>query len=217
MIYQSPVKEEPDSPIYSHGSMKFGITSGFIDEDTFQEIQIRPAYHELSDRQIGFAKGSQILFGDTRLRLNKGKHLNLEKIAVLDIVSAFPRNEFIKATSWEFSTGVEQEDVGAKDDKHVWGSALGFGMTEGSEAWFVSGFIDARTKLNTYLEDNYALGVGPHIRFVMHPSKDFAAELEYFHTENLAGDTENSSRGDVKLRWFPSAEYSLDIYAARVS
>ncbi|MCB0317198.1 MAG: DUF4105 domain-containing protein [Bdellovibrionales bacterium] len=212
----SPIKEIPDSPLTSHGSMKLGLATGIKEDKGFEEFQLRPAYHELSDLRSGFSQGSQILFLDTRFRLTEAEGLGLENLAILDIVSAYPRNEFIKTNSWEFSTIIEEQDVGYIQDSHVWESAIGFGASEGGADFLISIFLDAKFKMNRYLDDNYAFGLGPHLKFLLYSDESFTSELDYFFTENVSGDTQASSRAKLRLLYSPDTTSSLEVYLMRL-
>ncbi|MEZ4753832.1 MAG: hypothetical protein R3A13_05915 [Bdellovibrionota bacterium] len=218
--YHNPLTEIPKSPIESHASMKVAVTGGYAADSSFGELQLRPAYHSLSDKQIGFPQGSQILFMDTKLRFDKSNNFDLEKFTALDIVSAFPRNAFIKTTAWEFMTGIENQNIGlgsSRNEKLVWDSYFGLGSAVGGQTWLLAGFMDLRSKYNPDFDNSYALGLAPHLRALVNLSSELTIETEYFHSEYLAGDEHTASRADLRLRWFPEANHSIDIYGSRVS
>jgi hypothetical protein len=158
--YDIPVPVQPED---GHKSNRLSIAGGWHEHlRYFQEIQYRPAYHDLSDDDQGYVEGSQIKFAETTLRYyDKRNTLWLETLDIINIISISPMDKFFSPISWRVNTGFYRSGFRDKTESLVFqvspgggfaykvprlGTAYVFGETE----FDVSGRYD----------DDHAAGLG---------------------------------------------------------
>lgn len=85
------------------------VAQGFEGGNSFQEIQIRPAYHTLTDRPDGLLRGSQINFLNTTVRYDDTRQqLSLHQLQLIDIASFSPWNALFHPFSYTIQTGINR-------------------------------------------------------------------------------------------------------------
>lgn len=108
---QTPRVAAPARPDQGHGSARVGIGAGRYAGRTFQELDLRPVYHDLLDDQAGYVRGSQIEFFHTSLRRYEDERVRLERLTPLDMFSVAPRDDFFQPMSWRISAGWRRKPV----------------------------------------------------------------------------------------------------------
>lgn len=95
-------------PELGHGSDRLKIGFGQHEGEGFEEFAVRPAYHDLLAKDIGFGAGSQILFLDITARYyNNINESKLDRLDLISIVSLTPYDAIFKKKSWHFGIGVD--------------------------------------------------------------------------------------------------------------
>lgn len=96
-------------PKEGHKSNRTNIGCGIREGDLFQEIKIRPAYHNLMDNDNGYLAGSQIEFCDISLRYySDAKDVQLDSLDVINIISLSARDKFFHPISWKVRVGITE-------------------------------------------------------------------------------------------------------------
>jgi len=99
-------------PEKGHDSNRFGIGLGIREDRFFQEINLRPAYHELIDDDDGYLPGSQIEFCNISLRYySRDNNFDLESFDLVNIVSLSARDKFFKPISWKVGAGMTEGQI----------------------------------------------------------------------------------------------------------
>jgi hypothetical protein len=157
--YEVPAPARPDE---GHLSNRLRLGAGVRRDRIFEEVGIRPAYHDLLDNGRGYIEGAQIIFGEAALRFySSERKLLLEKLDIIDIVSLSPRDVFFRPLSWKIRTGFAQRTGGDGRDHLVYGLNPGAGVSYplgkgnllylmGETEFITGGGLDGR----------YAAGVG---------------------------------------------------------
>lgn len=108
-IPSTPPDIQTPSPLTAHHSARLSVAQGFERGNSFQEIQIRPAYHTLTDRPDGLLAGSQINFLNTAVRYDDTRHqLSLQQLQLIDITSLSPWNALFHPFSYTVQTGINR-------------------------------------------------------------------------------------------------------------
>lgn len=97
----TPAKRDDEG----HTSERAGISFGRLSNNNFTEIDIRPAYHDLTDPALGYPIGSELLFSQAKVRIYEDEDIELDEYTLIGIKSIKSRNEFFKPTSW--SVGID--------------------------------------------------------------------------------------------------------------
>ena len=154
-----PVTEFSTPPELGHGSARLKIGYGRNEDEFFEEISIRPAYHDLLAKDTGYSKDSQILFLQINARYyNKTRKTKLDSFKIIDIISLTPYDLLFKKKSWKLSIGVDtikDLDCGYCNSLKVnYGIGLSYKPSHFSPLLIYS-FIDADFEQSGHLEPDY--------------------------------------------------------------
>jgi Domain of unknown function (DUF4105) len=155
-----------------HRSGRVGLGAGTREHAAFQELRLRPAYHDLLDPEAGYVRGAQLEFTNFVVRRDaRTGTVRLETLNLIDVVSLAPRDELLKPRSWRVNFGatridrrdgerplVANLDGGAGVSREFGKRALGYMLAEG--AFIASGL----------LERNHAVGAGTSAGIVVDAS-----------------------------------------------
>jgi len=100
----------PIQPEKGHHSRRISIGAGKRDEQTYQTLSMRMAFHSLEDNSHGFLRGAHINMANLELRANnQSDKVKLQRLDVIDIFSLTPRSRFFSPLSWRVYTGLERQ------------------------------------------------------------------------------------------------------------
>lgn len=160
----------PDTrPDQGHKSLRAGLSFGSRDGTSYQELAIRPLYHDQNDPSAGFVRGAQLQFFNFSLRkYSNGSGLRVEEFVPIDIFSLSPRNDFFSSLSWKVKAGWARKRLGDGSEPLLARLNSGLGL-----AWDVPSldqpiaqvytFMDATLEGSDSYARNYAFGIGPAI------------------------------------------------------
>lgn len=101
----------PPSPESGHETARLAFAVGQLERRDFQSFRLRPAFHDLLDRDPGYTTGAGINFLDFELRHYSdiaepdADDWQLEYFELVSIESLALRNRFFKPQSWNISAG----------------------------------------------------------------------------------------------------------------
>ena len=152
----------PLSPEQGHDSKRVSVGFGYGEDRSFQEVRIRPAYHDLMDDDAGYTPGSQIQFCDTRFRYYfSDRNLELEAFNLIDIISLSERDSFFKPFSWKAQTGLIQKRRDDGENHLIYYLSTGGGFAYRNRLLgLYYGMIESDLNFGGSLESNHALGGG---------------------------------------------------------
>ena len=155
----------PVRPDRGHLSRRVGVGTGVREFDKgglFQEVTLRPAYHDLLDPDEGFIQGYQISLFSAALRYYfEDERVSLDHLDILDVESLVGRNRLIDPFSWKIKTGLVQRFLPAGRQTLVYQLAAGFGLTYRSETFGLAyAMPEAEANGGKGLEDSYSIGLG---------------------------------------------------------
>ena len=155
----------PVSPEQGHNSGRVSLGLGYGEDRSFQEIRIRPAYHDLMDGDAGYVPGSQIQFCDTRVRYYVSERkLDLEAFHLIDIISLSERDSFFKPFSWKAQTGLMQKRRDDGDNHLIYYLSTGGGVAyQNRFLGLYYGMIESDLNVAGSFDSNHALGAGASI------------------------------------------------------
>jgi hypothetical protein len=156
-------------PDEGHKTSRLSIGMGKRDKEKYQELEIRPAYHDMMDADAGYTTGAQIKFLDLKLRhYTDGDGVHVESFLPLDIASISPRDDYFRPTSWKINVGWTRKRFPDGSEPLVSRLNGGAGVamrlsdsyTHGPVAYsLLEGALDYSGQFRT----DYALGVGPSV------------------------------------------------------
>jgi hypothetical protein len=207
---------DPGRPDQGHGSNRLSLGVGLWDNDWYQELRIRPAYHNLLDADQGFLPGSQIDFANLALRLFPERHkLQLQRLDLINIVSLSPRHAFYSPVSWKVSTGFQQALFDDQDDHLVYQLNPGGGFTWGDNHVMCYGLVETDLLVSGRFRDSFALGLGTTIGLLANPFPDWKVHLTARKIWYEAGDPHRAVDLAFKQNWRLTSNTSIELDISR--
>ncbi len=100
-LFINPFTSQPE---LGHKPARAGFGVGWRQNEIFQEVNLRAAYHDLLDPDPGYVPNTQIELLSVSLRYyNTTDRARLEKLTFANLVSLTPVDTLIKAPSWKVS------------------------------------------------------------------------------------------------------------------
>lgn len=99
-------------PEHGHGSSRVSLGVGSRNARDYQELRLRPAYHDLLDAEDGYLPGAQIEFLKLALRRDQASgEVQLEQFTFASIVSLAARDGLLKPSSWRVDAGARRIEL----------------------------------------------------------------------------------------------------------
>lgn len=166
LVSQMPAETLPEVPLPSrpesaHETTTLSVAHGRDADQLYKEASLRFSYHDVLDRQQGYAQGAGIVLGDIRLRKPENDELRLESFDVVKLQSFNDRFSQLNSLSWELKVGLSRESIieenrlGAAFDgsvgksRRLGGSDLAYALLGASARQYVnpsSTFINAHLR-----------------------------------------------------------------------
>jgi Domain of unknown function (DUF4105) len=202
-------------PELGHGSARIGLGMGRNGNELFEEVSIRPAYHDLLAKDTGYGKDSQILFLDLIARhYNKSEKTKIDSLKLIDIVSLTPYDPLFNKKSWRLNIGVDT----IKDLKCGYCNSfkVDYGIGMAYQPGFFSPFlfyslIDLQMELSNDLDRRYRLGGGGTIGGLIDLTHDWRIQMAGDYLSFPLGQESHYYRASVIQRY--SVTQNLDIRA----
>ncbi len=137
------------------------LGAGVRGEEFYQELRIRPAYHDLLDASPGFEPGSEIVFLEATARYYpRLEEVQLDRLEAIGITSIAPRNEFFKHTSWKVETGLLRRTTKGGGRNLVYRLDTGFGRAVENFLGIPYAMIESEIQVGGALDGNWSWGGG---------------------------------------------------------
>ncbi len=161
---QTPETEPPpERPDQGHPSVRAEISYGYENDQSFLQLSLRPALHDLLDPPGGYIDGAALDFLDIAGRYYvNDDNLVLEYLDFVDIVSVPARDRFIKPWSWKANVGLKRMQFD-DDDRPLTGNInVGAGLSyELGPDVRLSLLAEAMAVVSDRFDGYLALGAGP--------------------------------------------------------
>jgi hypothetical protein len=202
-------------PDQGHKTSRLALGVGSRGGRHFEEISLRPTYHDIMDDDGGYTRGAQIQFFDMTLRHYRGdESLRLEEFTPLNIVSLSPRDDFFTPLSWKINVGWTRKHFADNDEPLIFrasgGPGLAFnipGSNEGKSVYY--GFLEAATDVGKRFDQNYALGMGPALGWLTDISDRWRINLYARSLRYGLGDAHNARELTLEQRYMLSRQSAL--------
>jgi Domain of unknown function (DUF4105) len=157
---QAPVVDPGTPPDQGHDTARVGFGLGRRAGQSFQELELRPVYHDIMDPQPGYIRGAQIEFFETAIRHYNDGAARLERFTPVDIVSLSPRDDFFQPRSWRIGGGWERDFVKNGAEPLIAHFDGGIGGTWASEKTLFYALAEGALRQHHELEHGYQVGAG---------------------------------------------------------
>jgi hypothetical protein len=202
-------------PDQGHKTSRLALGAGSRGGRRFEEINLRPTYHDLMDDDGGYTRGAQIEFFNMRWRHYRGDDgLRLEEFTPLNIVSLSPRDDFFIPTSWKVSFGWTRKHFSNDHEPLVFrvsgGPGLAFnlpGTHEGKSVYY--GFLETALDVGQRFDGGYALGAGPVAGWLTDISDRWRVNLYARSLRYGLGEAHNARELTLEQRYSLSRQSAL--------
>jgi len=163
-------------------------------------MSLRAALHDLESDPKGYVPDSQLEMIHLVLRHADGeKSPYLEKFTLIDVVSLFPWDPWVRSPSWRFSMALDQaKDLGRKPgDASVFRATAGVGGAAhvplpGKATIYCLTEFDG--EVGGVLRDNYRLGAGERVGLLWQPLRFWRIHVNGGFWRYPAGDVRSTTR-----------------------
>jgi hypothetical protein len=202
-------------PDQGHKTSRLALGVGSRGGRHFEEISLRPTYHDIMDDDGGYTRGAQIQFFDMTLRHYRGDgSLRLEEFTPLNIVSLSPRDDFFTPLSWKINVGWTRKHFSDNDEPLVFrasgGPGLAFNMPgshEGRSVYY--GFLETALDAGKRFDQDYALGAGPTAGWLTDISDRWRINLYARSLRYGLGDAHNARELTLEQRYSLNRQSAL--------
>jgi hypothetical protein len=95
-------------PEHGHETFRVGEGVGWRNDEIFEEISVRAAYHDLLDPDAGYTQDAQIELADLRLRhYHRRNQFRVERFTFANILSLAPIDSLFVSPSWKINVGMD--------------------------------------------------------------------------------------------------------------
>jgi hypothetical protein len=96
------------SPEQGHETHRAGVSIGWRNNELFEEVQLRAAYHDLLDPDTGYLPDAQIEMAGISVRHYEGQdQYRVERLTAVNIVSIAPIDAAFRQPSWKLNVGMQ--------------------------------------------------------------------------------------------------------------
>jgi hypothetical protein len=201
----------PGHPEKGHGPNRVAVGGGAQEGDSFLSLRFRPAYHTLADDDLGYERGAQIQFVNVEGRYyTADDDLRLQRLDIIDILSASPRDKLFKPSSWRATFGLLQNKLDDDDRQLVFQVGTGAGYTFYQPRFGLTYFmLDADVQFGGKYDSDYAAGLGPSLGWRVQLADAWSALLKAKSTYFVAGDDFLHYRASLDQNFKLAAHHSL--------
>jgi Domain of unknown function (DUF4105) len=208
-------------PDQGHRSLRVGVGGGNRDGVPYQEIAVRPAYHDQNDPADGYIRGAQIQFFNFRLRhYGDEAGMRIEEFVPIDIFSLTSRNDFFQSLSWKVNVGWARKRLAENNEPLI--TRLNAG---GGHAWDMPSLDKPWAQIYTLLEStlestsqyngHYAWGAGPSAGIITDIADNWRLNA-YARVQRFAlGETHTVAEVSLLQRYELSKQSALRLEIAR--
>ena len=143
------------APELGHESARFTLAAGRLESDSYYELEIKPAFHELLDAPRGYVEGAEINVLDTRLRWHPDSDsLQLESLRFYNVISLSPWQAWYRPVTWQLDVKLQRQYIDALTSDLVFNTRVGGGISQRALGVIWFGMLT----LDTEASDNYTKG-----------------------------------------------------------
>jgi len=202
LLYRSKIKQKSSevkvpspglSPEQGHGTSRVGLTMGLIDDESFYDLEWRPAYHDILDSSTGFVSSSGLEFMKLKLRYSPTEeNLHLQEVTLLNIESLVARDDYFKSFSWRAHVRWQNESDAIFNNRSSLlefngGSGVAYKWPKLADAIFY-GFLNARLYVNKEFKESHSLLPNMEVGYIFEPLNGWRLNAKASYGESVFGE-----------------------------
>lgn len=192
-------------PEKGHRTVRAGIGVGWRDDEPFEELTVRPAYHDMMDDETGYAPGAQIeVLGISVRHYNHRDRTKIENLTLINIASLSPVDSLFKALSWKFNTGLHTIKTDNCGYCNYWNSNFGTGgaiQTELFHRELFYAFAEGDLNYGSAFEKDYRMGGGGTLGMLADLTPRWKLHLSTTYLSFPLGERSHEFRASLEQRY----------------
>lgn len=205
-----PFSLQPES---GHRTSRAGMGVGWRNDDTYEEVSLRAAYHDLLDPEPGYTPGAQIEVGSVTLRhYNRAEQTRIERATLANIVSLSPMDSLFRSPSWKLNLGMQTITHRGCELCSNWVMNGGIGAATDThllrrEVWFL--FAEAEGNYSRAYEERHRVGGGASAGFYADLVERWRLLASAGYLRYALGDKSDDVRWSVGQRYTLAQNWAL--------
>ena len=202
-------------PELGHKTSRASLGSGWRNNDTFEEVSLRTAYHDLLDPETGYTPDAQIEIGSISLRhYNHADQTRVERATLMNVMSISPMDSLFHAPSWKFNLGMQTVKHGTCDLCSNWTVSGGIGAGTDThflrrEVWFA--FAEVEGNHSRAYEERHRVGGGGSVGFYTDLTERWRILASTTYLRYALGETSDDFRWSVAQRYTVARNWALRV------
>ncbi|MBS0169766.1 MAG: DUF4105 domain-containing protein [Nitrospira sp.] len=205
-----PFAMQPD---VGHRTSRASLGGGWRNNDTFEEVTVRAAYHDLLDPEPGYTPDAQIEVGSLSLRhYNRADQSRIERATLLNVVSLSPIDRLFRSPSWKLNLGMQTIKHGECQLCSNWSVNGGIGASAEThllrrEVFFA--FAEVEGNYSRAYEERYRVGGGASVGFYADLAERWRLLASATYLRYALGDRSDDVRWAVGQRYTLAQNWAL--------
>ena len=200
-------------PELGHRTSRASLGGGWRNNDSFEELTVRAAYHDLLDPETGYTPDAQIEMGSISLRhYNRADQTRIERATLLNVVSISPIDSLFRAPSWKFNIGMQTIKHGTCDRCSNWTVGGGIGAATDThllrrEVWFA--FAEVEGNHSRAYDERHRIGGGGSVGFYADLTERWRILASTTYLRYALGERSDDFRWSVAQRYTVAQNWAL--------
>lgn len=198
----SPAQESPIQK--GHRANRLLVGLGGSSDETYLELGIRPAYHDLLADETGHLENSQAIVADLQIRLFNDGEWGLHRLDFINIINLVPRNLLQQEGSWRVQVALEPSTKEPCRFCRKMVAQVGWGYSWEFQRWRKEIFYlmaNAVAEIDDAYSSDYLVGVGVFTGILWEWTPRWKTQVEFQSTNGLWGDVQPYLQGKIHQRW----------------
>jgi len=201
------------SPEHGHETARVGVGGGWRNNEAFEEVSFRAAYHDLLDPDPGYTLDAQIVLGDIGFRhYHSRNQFRVERFTFANVLSLAPIDSWFQSPSWKINVGMDTIKFHSCDlcsNGYLNAGAGGALETHifQREVFFLFGEFDAN--VSSAYDENYRVGGGVSGGVMATITKDWKWLVSAGYMGYPLGDQSDDTPISVGQRWTLAKNFSF--------
>jgi hypothetical protein len=199
-----PFSKQPD---LGHGTSRASVGAGWRNNDTFEELAIRAAYHDLLDPEIGHTRDAQVEIASVSVRhYNRADQTRVEQATLVNMMLLSPMDSLFHGLSWKINAGMNTIRFGSC--QLCSNGVLNGGIGAAKEShWLkrevVFAFAEAEANYSHAYQEDYRVGGGGTVGLLTDLTDRWKLMASGTYLRYALGDKSDD------FRWFVGSRYTL--------
>jgi hypothetical protein len=194
-------------PELGHKTARATVGAGWRNNDTFEEVAVRAAYHDLLDPEVGYTPDAQIELAAVSLRhYNRVDQTRIERATLANVLSLSPIDSVFHAPSWKINAGMNTIRFGSCQlcSNGVLNGGIGAAV---ESHWLkrevVFAFAEAEANYSRAYEEDHRVGGGGTVGLLADLTDRWKLMASGTYLRYALGDKSDD------FRWFVGQRYTL--------